>query len=278
MVPEESRQYVYAAPRVVRDTFFHVMRTGVVSYLRGYGLSRGSLDEFLIAYFDRGTFHVRMRGVDADVRAGQFMVIDCREHHEFTALEDSHDVFLHFNGPMARAHYEYLTRRRGNVIALDDPHPAADDLRFIFEEFSAGRGVGDPARMSARIDSLLSRLISDRLYGSRADRHDSPVRNAIVYIADHLADDLSLEAVARAANVSRFHLARLFRAETGSSVHEYVIEARMERARYLLAYTREPVGVVAGLCGFSEAGNFSAAFRKATGMTPSDFRRQSSHG
>lgn len=62
-------------------------------------------------------------------------------------------------------------------------------------------------------------------------------------------------------------------AEAGVSYSDLVTEIRFELARELLAEPREKVETIAGLVGYSDASNFTRAFRQHTGMTPTDYRR-----
>lgn len=100
----------------------------------------------------------------------------------------------------------------------------------------------------------------------------SILKRATEYIEENLAEDLSLADVARAANFSPYHFARLFKASTGTSPHQYIIRRRVERARVLLTTTRWPIAQIAHEVGFASASHLSTHFRRAFGVTPTDFR------
>ena len=77
------------------------------------------------------------------------------------------------------------------------------------------------------------------------DRMDLPahrLRAALEYIEAHLCEDVSLDAIAAAANLSTFRFARGFRKATGQPPHQYVIGRRLERAKQLLRATEEEIG------------------------------------
>jgi AraC family transcriptional regulator len=67
---------------------------------------------------------------------------------------------------------------------------------------------------------------------------------------------------------------RAFQESTGSSPHRYVLALRIEAAKRRLSDTDDSLTSIALSSGFSHSQHFSAAFRQATGMRPSDFRRQ----
>jgi AraC family transcriptional regulator len=93
------------------------------------------------------------------------------------------------------------------------------------------------------------------------------------YIEEHLAEDMSLLALARLVGLSPFHFARAFKQTFGMPPHRYLTGRRMERAKTLLAQPKLSVTEIGLGLGFSDTSAFTAAFRKFTNQTPSGFRR-----
>src|SRR3546814_5572978 len=60
----------------------------------------------------------------------------------------------------------------------------------------------------------------------------------------------------------------------GMSPHQYVVRRRIERAKYLLGYTQEPIAQIAHGCGFSHQEHLSGMFRRHVGETPARYRRR----
>ena len=102
----------------------------------------------------------------------------------------------------------------------------------------------------------------------------TPVRlkRVIDFIEANLAEPLTLELLAHVAGLSVFHFARVFRKATGHSPYHYVCERRLLRAQRLLMAHDMAVQDIAPLCGFPRHANFSAAFARARGMSPSRYR------
>lgn len=88
----------------------------------------------------------------------------------------------------------------------------------------------------------------------------------------HLADDLSLDALADAAGLSPFHFARAFRTETGASPHAWLLGRRIERAKELLIGTAMTVDEIAKAVGFAGKQGLIGAFKRAVGATPQAWR------
>ena len=82
-----------------------------------------------------------------------------------------------------------------------------------------------------------------------------------------------IQELAVLCGVSRSHFMRMFKASTGQPVHAHIARHRLATARELLGEERCSVKEIAAFLGFSSAGHFTNAFRRAEGMTPSEFRR-----
>ncbi len=80
--------------------------------------------------------------------------------------------------------------------------------------------------------------------------------------------------LARSMGVTREHLSRCYRQETGITLSKRLDEERWRRAADLLANSDAAVGVVARRVGYTQAASFAQAFRRARGLTPTDFRRR----
>lgn len=88
------------------------------------------------------------------------------------------------------------------------------------------------------------------------------------------ANQLDIDGLAAACGISGRHLMRGFKAATGMTVHRYIEQVRMERAKRLLSTTRMSLGVIAGEVGFASGSHMSSAFVRSQGMPPSVFRQQ----
>jgi AraC family transcriptional regulator len=102
---------------------------------------------------------------------------------------------------------------------------------------------------------------------------DKRLRRALAYIHDNLGEDLSLDAIASEAAMSRFHFVRAFTRLRGKTPLQYVIHQRMELAKVLLRTTRLPVASVAANVGYDDASRFGQHFRRHTGTTPGAYRQ-----
>jgi AraC family transcriptional regulator len=96
----------------------------------------------------------------------------------------------------------------------------------------------------------------------------------VEYIEQHLAEEISLAALARLAALSSYHFARAFRHSFGVPPHRYHMVRRMKQAQDLLLRSTLPVTQISIRIGFRETSSFTKAYRRYAGVTPSEFRRQ----
>ena len=98
-------------------------------------------------------------------------------------------------------------------------------------------------------------------------------RKALAYIEEHLAESISLTAIAQLVGLSACYFCRVFRKSFGMPPHRYQLRQRVERAKTLLAKHAASVTDVGLTVGYNDTSAFCTAFRKVTGLTPSTYRR-----
>lgn len=101
------------------------------------------------------------------------------------------------------------------------------------------------------------------------------LRQAIDYIQAHLADNVSLEAIATEIGISRFYFGRLFKQSTGIAPYQYLIKCRVERAKVLLSQGSPSTADVALAVGFSNQSHLTKHFKRLVGVTPKKFSQRS---
>jgi AraC family transcriptional regulator len=97
----------------------------------------------------------------------------------------------------------------------------------------------------------------------------SRLKQVLDYIHDNLGQSLSLAELAGIANLSSSRFTRVFRQEMGVSPHQYILQARIERAKHLLQSKRNlSIGNIAYQVGFADQSHFTRHFKRIVGVTP----------
>lgn len=114
--------------------------------------------------------------------------------------------------------------------------------------------------------------IANELMIAQASAEPVAVTKARAFIAEHLAEELSLEQVARAAGMSAFYFCKVFKAATGVTFTDYVARARVEKTKQLLLDANVRISEAAYEAGFQSLSQFNRVFRRIEGRSPSAYR------
>ena len=106
------------------------------------------------------------------------------------------------------------------------------------------------------------------IYDARSYSSDSQIEELLRYINHNLTEDLSIETLARKYYLSKYHMMRKFKEETGYTIHNYIISKRLLLARTKIS-EGTPILKAAQLSGFSDYTTFSRAYKKQFGTAPS---------
>ena len=98
-------------------------------------------------------------------------------------------------------------------------------------------------------------------------------RRVAEFIEEHLDEEISLASLAGLVDLSLYHFARVFTESFGAPPHRYHMVRRMDRAKNLLQTPALSVTQIGARIGFRETSSFTRAFRKFTGLTPTEYRR-----
>jgi AraC family transcriptional regulator len=153
--------------------------------------------------------------------------------------------------------------RRG-LVELGREAAAPDN---VFDLFAEGWAMQAMAH--------LSRLAGGHREISRGGLSAASLRRVQDYIHSNLPATITLAELSRVAGLSRRHFLRAFRESVGDTPVGYVRTLRIEEAKRRLSQGSQSITQVALDCGFSHAQHFATTFRRATGLTPSAFRRVS---
>lgn len=153
----------------------------------------------------------------------------------------------------------------------------------VFHEGSLvqrGQGIGavEELIMSSLLHLQPSNYHDEFLAPAQPDQRRAVVQNAMNYVEDHLAERITMEAIARAVHMSVRSIQQGFREELGMTPMTYVRERRLERVREELTDAIPADGVtvtqVAERWGFNHLGSFAVEYRKRWGETPSETLRR----
>jgi AraC-like DNA-binding protein len=166
--------------------------------------------------------------------------------------------------------HELLARSR---LLEEAPYLAGDPFEWtrvageaLARAFRALRpDAQSPQHIAQALEDGLRELVAKPAYSGLSAR-------AVELIERELHGPLTGELLAKHLGVSRPHLATTFRRHTGRTLHDYLTERRIARARELLQHSELNVGEIATRLGFKTIHHFSRVFKQETGQSPRAFR------
>jgi AraC-like DNA-binding protein len=195
-------------------------------------------------------------------------------------------VILYLNG-------QYIDRAMPEVELMDcferaDVHgqylltPSREertDLSQALETMERAMADDQFGAQALRDALLIQLLVLINRIGRRAEqtqerpqgRHDDKISRALSYINENLQQELTVERLAEQVFLSKYHFMRLFKSQTGTTVHAYVRQKRLLYAAQLIR-KGVPVGQAAADSGFSEYSTFYRAFQNSFGISPAQLK------
>ncbi len=182
----------------------------------------------------------------------------------------------------------FLTERYPSISGLGHIEAVINDNDVIPGATEVLHQLGNyrPSRSIARMyyDSKVTELVS-MMMQQEINRQSLPANNRIpecdlanlnqvmAYVNAHYTQELYLKTLARQAGMSQTKLTSLFKRVYGTTISEYIRSLRINLAKEMLADDNGKIETIAHTVGYRFLGNFSAAFKDATGLTPKAYRK-----
>ena len=127
------------------------------------------------------------------------------------------------------------------------------------------------------IEACLSDYFSSERFLQHAEQHYSKlVQRTITYVKDHFSEPISLSSVADYLAITPQYLSKLFVQETNENFIDYLNNYRLEQAQIMLSETNFQINEIARKTGYSDAKYFCTIFKKKMGITPNQYRKNTS--
>jgi AraC-like DNA-binding protein len=234
-----------------------------------------------LGYVMTGSFVLKMRGKGGpaalELHRDSVFLVPAGLRHQERPLKGSgaEVIYLGAFWPAPKTGADILS------LNLGPTNPLKSLLLNLLEAHERLKGDGKSA--APRLHKLSCALILETLQmlkqphtaGAQVLEPKSLLNRAQNLIGSHFHNKrFGPSVLARGLGISLRGLQIQFRKYRGYTPVEAILQARMNRARELLAFTREPIPVIAALCGFSSPGYFMRSFRKYVGMTASRYRKE----
>jgi AraC-like DNA-binding protein len=235
-------------------------------------------EEFFIALTETGLATPTYRGNRHVIGPGDLIVLNPEEAHAggppaegswtYRALYPGRDLMREI---MAEFHGDILTMPEFGTDVVRDREVGARLRRFHrLSELPESSLLEREAYLAAALVLLVSRYAAPLQAPRSPGRERRAVRLSREYLEEHAAENVTLQALARFAGLSAFHLCRVFRDSVGMPPHSYQTQVRVRRAKPLLR-AGLPITQVAAEAGFYDQAHLTRHFKRIVGLTPGGY-------
>ncbi|UUZ92868.1 AraC family transcriptional regulator [Paenibacillus sp. P25] len=250
-------------------------------------------DRFEIYFFIAGDVNYFIEKKVYPLQYGDLLIMNNRELHKATFRSDApyENIVIHFDPAVAAAMTSvspyplldcFVNRPQGEHNKIIFTHQQLEEAATLFRRIeqlaSLKEEEGSELLLTAYMIELLillNRVHHERL-SPQATLHlnlDEKLAPVLDYIDRHLEQDLTLETLERQFFMNRYYLSRLFKKNTGSTIHEYILLKRISLAKKLLLEDHN-VTDACQLSGFNDYSHFIRMFKRIVGVPPGQYRKR----
>ena len=266
-----SEYYNYSPSVNAQNGLLYLRCTGDFTYEPGYDLRRNSFDSFLAEVVLEGTMTFETEGRQYIAKKDDVILLDCYKPHRYFTDTGCRTLWVHFDGVSARAYYNWITNNNGCVFATRNVRKILRAIETIYEMLDSKGSVNEP-EIALQLTTALTAMVEAADPSKSVSNNADAMEEVIYYINAHLEEELSIAKLAALASFSEYHFIRVFREAVGMTPRKYIIQVRMDHAKYLLKSTSLSVQEVGYKIGYASESMFCSSFKKSFGMTPSEYR------
>ncbi len=223
-----------------------------------------------ILYMENGSASLTMGTLEYNISKGDFVFIMPGFLHCVTPAGDDSSIYvINIKNeiiPDVIKRHSGLKPASPVLKAMDVPDLLKYSLSCIASE--------KEKTIAYSLANLMATVITSNLrFAEIHDGATSDLSNRVLtYLSTNFREQITLETLSEAMNVSRFHLSHLFSNKLGIGFKEYLNNLRVECAKSILRSTDIPVSEIYATCGFDNQRTFNRVFRDSTGHSPRNFR------
>lgn len=269
----DGSEYFFHTPSPAAKKLFYYMDVcGHIYSGPNYYIKRETYGDYLLMYVTKGRLDVENEGIQYSVYPNQAVLMNCYEPHIYGSPVDTEFWYVHFDGNNSDEMYEYIKKNTGVVCTAEKDEQILEPLKILVSRCKYHKIISE-IEVAKQIYTILCNLIFLKTDVESYKRGENLIVNeAVDYIIEHYAEDLSLESLAEQFNMSPYYFSHLFKRYTQQSPYEFVISTRLDKAKYLLINTDIPIAEVAYAVGYKSSTGFINAFSKQAGISPRKFR------
>lgn len=268
----ESCSLYYRIPgtpsTVAKNCYYYIQWAGHFICNPDFRIDRNSFESILLLYTKKGCGELRYRDGIYQIKPHSITIINCTEDHTYYPIgEENWDFYyIHFYGNSSIEIAENLFNAAlGPIIEnVSQVEPLIKDVLKKSENVNPTHEI----IVSKTINDILTELLLS-VFSQENDR----IRFVCDYISKNYNKNLSTNFLAEISYFSRSYLSVVFKRVTGLTLHDYLLNCRINAAKKLLIDTNMSISEIAEAVGASDNSSFIRIFKKREGKTPLQYRK-----
>lgn len=272
-----SNRIITTPSAYAREHYLYVQETGSLHSIEPHVSRRDNLASLLFFVVMSGSGVLTYRGRKYPIKTGDCIFINClEEYSHISSKDDPWELsWVHFYGRDASEIYRHYFEQGGHFLFHpEDISPFLNALETLFIEQSL-KGPCYEQKCHKYLTDIVTAcyLESGPNQETDSDSIYKKIRLVRTFLDEHYAESISLDSLSAHFFISKFYLSREFKKLTGVTIGNYLNRRRIDEAKRLLRFTREPIGSIAASCGIPDINYFTKVFTKYESMTPSAYRK-----
>ena len=244
-----SRRCIYTASSFASDSLLYLQETGTLTATKEHISKRDHLNSYLFFYVRHGSGILHYEGTDYPLSEGDAVFIDCRNGYWQKTSKDLWSLsWVHFNGSSMPAIYRKYQERGGKpAFHIHEDQMILSLLEQIYETAERRDYIRD-MYLNELIAKLLTVLMKESWdpEKSRRKNTDNRLEQIREYLDIHYAEKVRLEDLAQIFFINKYYLTRVFKAQNGVSIDQYLMQKRITYVKEQLRFTDKTLEVIAG--------------------------------
>lgn len=275
---KKNKNYGYVCQPIgfAERNLFYALGMGYIINDKDFLIDRECFPGYLVMFCVSGKLHIDQHHVSSILLPGQSCLMTLQEAHKYYSdfREPCKLLWLHFEGKQAEEMIDSILGETRKRAVIEEPRicPLIQNCITEYESDSQGSCFA----ISANIYQVLVLFWEKIMRSNMNDRNFfSPLtRELDSFLNVHIREKITLEKMAEYCHLNPSYFCRRFRVETKMTPMQYLMQKRIELAKYYLLYSREKIASIAFECGFYDQNHFSSCFSRIVGMSPSEYRRK----
>jgi len=247
-----------------------------------------TLDDYELFVVVDGTLHIADDTAEYTISPGEYLLMPPTDFQHGTHSSLCSFYWMHFGYHKEQNNHELisdaadtssdaLTYTPGNLLLPKQGRlPSPERLIILMKQLQDSDRRYREATLNRYLCSavLAEVALQSQTYPSYGNKYlkEQLFQDICDYVSWHQTENIKVSQIANYFGYNEKYLTTFFKQRSGISLKQYILQIKMERAKADLSETTDPVSQIAFRLGFSDAHNFSNAFHKITGLSPSEYR------